>query len=354
MRVNGLTVGYAVVLILALAGVAAIIAKNSLGKDGPLEKPVWAYAIPTKPSRPAVDRAREGERVTLPGSPKSYTRGELINIKKAPDGLADWFPEEHAVPPALVSKGDMAEGGRAILPCAQCHYYTGKGKGENANIAAQPKEYIVATLKDMKLGLRTTAEPRKRNAAAMYKFAAAMTDKEIEEAAVYFSSLPSAPWIEVKESKLAPKVENVGGLLVALTGDQAGWEPLGRQIVETPVDGYHTEVLRDPHSGFIAYVPEGAIETGRRIVSQGVRSVPACTSCHGSQLLGGGEIPSLSGRSPSYMARQINDFRRGARREPQAEIMKPIAKALRDDEIIAVTAYLASLGSSQTAAITTK
>ena len=41
-------------------------------------------------------------------------------------------------------------------------------------------------------------------------------------------------------------------------------EPLGMRIIETPENVEHTEMLRDPRSGFIAYAPIGSIKKGGR------------------------------------------------------------------------------------------
>jgi cytochrome c553 len=329
----------------AAAGAIVFLMSSAAGAAGEaLQTPIWAYAIPTAPPRPApiVD---EDERLTLPGSGKTFTRAELLglNLQKAPNGPADWYPDEHAPPPVLVSRGDMAPGGREIRPCSLCHYHSGKGKSENASVAGQPKAYLIVTLKDMRSGERLNAEPRKANSRTMYRIAASMTDEEIEEVAAYFSAMRWTRWIAVKESRVAPKVENVGGLMLTKTGADAAGEPLGPRIVETPVDAFSTEVLRDPHSGFIAYVPIGSIAAGRKIVARGVGGAAPCATCHGPGLHGIGAIPGLAARSPSYLARQLNDFRRGARHEAAAAMMEPIAKSLSDEDIVSVTAYLASL-----------
>jgi cytochrome c553 len=41
------------------------------------------------------------------------------------------------------------------------------------------------------------------------------------------------------------------------------------------------------------------------------RTVP-CGMCHGPDWRGLGPIPGIAGRSPSYLARQLYDFQRGA------------------------------------------
>jgi cytochrome c553 len=54
-------------------------------------------------------------------------------------------------------------------------------------------------------------------------------------------------------------------------------------------------------------------------------------------------VPALRGRSPSYIARQIGDFKSGARRGVWAPLMEPVVAAMSADDILDVSAYLASL-----------
>ena len=70
-----------------------------------------------------------------------------------------------------------------------------------------------------------------------------------------------------------PHVEN--GLFLALEGDEK--EPLGQRIIEVPVNAEATEVLRDPHSGFIAYVPVGSLKKGEALAK-----TKQCALCHGA------------------------------------------------------------------------
>ena len=70
-----------------------------------------------------------------------------------------------------------------------------------------------------------------------------------------------------------------------------------------PEDLERTE-LRDSLSGFIAYVPPGSLEKGRRLVTTGDqgRSRARCVTGPIERL---GPVPSLAGRSPSYIVRQL-------------------------------------------------
>src|SRR5262249_3432931 len=161
---------------------------------------------------------------------------------------------------------------------------------------------------------RVSAERRKGNTQQMVSFAKAMTDEEIQQAAVYFSSMQWTPWIKVVETDTVPKFRSQGGLFIPLTGADAGMEPIGNRAIEVPVDPMHTETLRDPHSPFIAYVPKGAVAKGKDIVTTGGGGKTIqCTLCHGADLNGVGSVPGIAARSPSYIARQLNDIKQGAR-----------------------------------------
>jgi cytochrome c553 len=72
------------------------------------------------------------------------------------------------------------------------------------------------------------------------------------------------------------------------------------------------------------------------------KTVP-CASCHGPDLKGVGPAPSIAGRSPSYVVRQLYDFQQGARAGSLSALMKPAVENLAVDDMIALAAYLASL-----------
>ena len=53
-------------------------------------------------------------------------------------------------------------------------------------------------------------------------------------------------------------------------------------------------------------------------------------------------VPALSGRSPTYIVRQLYDIQSGARSGPTTEQMKPIAAQLTLQEMIDIAAYIGS------------
>jgi cytochrome c553 len=78
---------------------------------------------------------------------------------------------------------------------------------------------------------------------------------------------------------------------------------------------------------------------GEAIYTNGdaARNIPACVSCHGA---GGNssivQNPKLSGQTPQYLAKQLENFRTPERNNP---VMTPIAKALSDEEMRNISAW---------------
>ena len=118
---------------------------------------------------------------------------------------------------------------------------------------------------------------------------------------------------------------------------EGGTEPIGRRILQIPMNPMATEI-RDPHSGFLAYVPPGSIQKGETLVKKG-----ACALCHGETLKGLGEVPRLAGLQPLYIARQLFDIQYGSSNGKAVALMKGPVAHLTEDDIIAISAYLGSL-----------
>ncbi len=253
----------------AVAGLGAALSTGALAQaqaqtPAPIASPqiakdlAWAYAITPGPAPPATPD--DGTKYTLPGSDKSFTLTQIRNRM----GPADWYPGDHPTMPPIVAVGRESAG---IWACGLCHYPNGKGRPENAGVAGLNKEYFIQQMYDFKHGLRQSAEPLKPNTPIMAGFGVAMTDEEIEQAAEYFASMKWTPWIEVVEAATVPKTRPAGGMWLRLEGAEAGMEPIGNRIIETPKNTEYTESLRNPRSGFTAYVPPGSINKGEALAN---------------------------------------------------------------------------------------
>ena len=290
----------------------------------------WAYVL----NDPIPDTAPEpdpDEIVSVPGSALSIRRAD-ISIERGPP---DWNPDGHPPMPEIVAHG---RGG--VYACGYCHLPNGQGKPENAGLAGQPLEYLRQQLEDYRSGRRTTGEPRMLPPALMMSIGAALTEEEARIAAEYFSSLQFRPWIRVVETDEVPTTRFADWIHQAIEG--GGTEPIGVRIVEMPEDPVRTK-LRDDASGFIAYVPRGAIARGAALVNDGPGGTEACTICHGVDLRGLGPIPAIAGRSPSYLARQLYDFQQGNRNGAWSELMDRAVADLTIEDIVDIVAYAASL-----------
>ena len=292
--------------------------------------PDWAYGVPT-PQNEAVAPKDDGTLFSLPGAKGHFTRGQISGAGHKPP--ADWYPGDHPAMPPIVAAGDTARG---ITACAGCHNPNGRGRPQNANIAGLNADYLLRQLLDMKAGTRKSAEPRKHNAQQMVDFAKAMTETEMHQAAAYYASLPPTAPIKVVETDTVPALRSQEGMW--LPDASRPREKISVRVIETPVN-VDREQLRDPHAGFIAYVPRGAVARGKHLVAS-----LGCADCHGDTLTGKDETaPGIAGRSPSYLARQLYDFHAGTRHGELATVMQPIVAKLTARAVVDVTAYLASL-----------
>ena len=174
----------------------------------------------------------------------------------------------------------------------------------------------------------------------MITTAKAISDQEIEAAAAYFSALPARSAIRVVEAENVPKTQ-VTGWHLAVTADHET-EPLGQRIVEVP-ENLEYFALRDGRARWVAYVPPGSVQRGQALVASGNGKTVACGICHGPDLKGLGPIPGIAGRSPSYVVRQLYDFKTGARAGAWSALMAPVVEELSVDDMISIAAYAASL-----------
>ena len=286
--------------------------------------PDWAFNIPDKVQPTAV---RVQGIVRAPGSAKEYEWAKVAGTANPPD----WFPDEHPPAPQAVTGGPGIR-----FACGACHLMSGQGHPEAADIAGMPAEYLIRQMAYYKRGTR-------QDDARMAPIAKATSDDDVRQAAEYFAALKPTAWVKVIETATPPKT------FIATAGrhrqlhPDGGTEPIGRRILEIPEDPFRTEI-RDPHSGYIAYVPPGSIAKGEALVKGGEsgKTVP-CAACHGEALKGLGQVPRLAGLQPLYIARQLFDMQYGSSSGGAAALMKPVVANLSEDDIIAISSYLGSL-----------
>jgi cytochrome c553 len=290
-------------------------------------RPDWAFLNPDKQQPPTSE---ESGPIHIPGSTKEYTSAQIDDLSNPPD----WFPDEHGPAPSIIQHGKGA-----ALACGACHLMSGHGHQESADLAGFSAEYIVRTMFDFKSGARI--DPARMNAIAK-----GMSDEDIKQAAEWFAALKPGGWVKVVETDTVPKsyVSVKGRQRLPLPG--GGSEPLGNRIIELPQDVARA-TSRDPHSGFVAYVPAGSVAKGAVLVKTGGAATGpgktiSCAICHGDSLEGLGDVPRIAGLHPAYIARQLYAFQTGTNHSVSSALMKKVVANLTADDILAIAAYAAA------------
>lgn len=182
--------------------------------------------------------------------------------------------------PQAHAVGSASAGKVKAESCAGCHGEDGNGNVPSfPKLSAQKSSYLIKQLNDFKSGKRP--EP------TMSAMAAAMSDEDMSDLSAFFT-----------EQKLtaAPAAPNERGKTLFLAGN--------------------------PDVG-----------------------LPACTGCHGPEARGNepAAFPALRGQYSAYLAKALHDFKTESRYNDRNAMMRSIADRLSDDDIAAVSEYLASL-----------
>lgn len=293
--------------------------------------PAWAY--PWDPAFKFAAAVDDGPR-RVPGSAVTYTLREVRNSFFS----ADWHPEDHGPMPEVVALGRKPE----VHACGTCHRADGVGGGPAiANLAGLPAEYIVQQIADFRSGARALAGPPRTSMTLMLASVKAATDAEVRAAAEYFAALKPRRSVRVVEAASVPKTHVAMHFLVVSPGSES--EPIGQRIVEVPHD-VDQMLLRNARAQFTAYVPPGSIARGEALVRTGGQGqTTPCITCHGPELRGLGPIPGLVGNSPTYLFRQLHDFRRGTRAGVAGAPMKAVVQPLDVADMVSIAAFLGSL-----------
>jgi cytochrome c553 len=292
--------------------------------------PSWAFFFPDA-NPPPSQFSNAGDLQTLAGSTRSYTQAQINDLKNPPD----WFPNQHPPMPKAVAKG----GDGMLFACASCHLVSGMGHPESSSLAGLPARYMQRQITDFRSGSRANhmmldGMQQKNGVQYMIAVANAVSDEDSRAATDYFARLKPIRWVRVIESATVPKsYVNASYMRVASPGSDT--EPLGDRIVELPQD-FNRQVMRDPRSGTVAYVPIGSVARGKTLLTN-------CGGCHSLRLNGTKDVPPIAGRSPIYTFRQLYFFKDGSRTGPTAEPMTAAVSNLSQDDMIAIAAFAASL-----------
>jgi cytochrome c553 len=206
-----------------------------------------------------------------------------------------------------------------------------------------PLTYLKQQMMDFKSGVRI-------DIARMNGIAKEMSDQEIDEATAWFASLKPRKNNRVVEADTVPKTIVAQGRM-RFVDPKGGTEPIGSRIITVPED-VNIARTRDPNTKFVSYVPPGTLARGKELVETGGadKKTAACGTCHGPGLNGlatigktGIAAPRIAGQHPIYLARELYLFKDGSRNGMTSKLMAPVVKNLDDADILAISAYLASM-----------
>jgi cytochrome c553 len=298
----------------------------------------WAYQVRDESQVPAQDLEFDRQALrTVPGSDLELSQEQIDDHWNPPD----WFPDDHYAPvPDVVAHG----AGPNVRACAACHGFTGAGHPESSHLAGLTVGYITRQMADFRSGAQRSpsgSSAMRRDRFWMSTFEP--TQEQIQQAAEWYAGMPVIDWIdEVIETDTVPRTYIGDGRMRHIHPD-GGTEPIDGRIIEVPQDR-ELATARHPNSGFTVYAPTGSVARGEELVTTGAdgRTV-ACFTCHGEDLKGLGDTPRLAGISPTYVVRQLNDFRNGDRAGTLGTLMLLSVLNLTDEDIVAIAAYLATL-----------
>ena len=169
----------------------------------------------------------------------------------------------------------IGRGATLALNCTMCHGALGTSSSNAPNLAGQYPEVIIKQLRDYAGGARASA--------IMQALARSLRERDIDDLAAYYASLPKARTSPTTYDESLPRLVRVG----------------------------------DP-----------------------MRNIPPCIACHGQveQKIG---APWLEGMPRAYLVAQLAAFRSGQRRNDGEAQMRDVARGMTDDEIAEVSNFYA-------------
>ncbi|MCV6591870.1 MAG: c-type cytochrome [Silicimonas sp.] len=89
-----------------------------------------------------------------------------------------------------------------------------------------------------------------------------------------------------------------------------------------------------------AIAEAGDIDAGKKLYKK------ECRGCHGPTAKGVSSYPKLRGQTAEYLADRLTRYRKGEKFGPNTPLMAPKAKKLSDEDIVNLSAFIASLDQS--------
>ncbi|CAB1276878.1 c-type cytochrome [Candidatus Nitrosacidococcus tergens] len=183
---------------------------------------------------------------------------------------------------AVLVNGNAKVGKDKSVACQSCHGEDGNSESpEFPNLAGQNARYIQKQLEDFK--------SKARENPIMSPMAEALSDEDIADLAVYFSSQ------KLKQGQ----------------------------------------------------TPDKYLDLGQKVFRRGMKedNVPACMACHGA--FGEGNpaaaFPRISGQNVEYVKAQLKSYRKLERSNDPNQMMEDVTHKITDEEIAAVAHYVNGL-----------
>ncbi|WP_175823262.1 c-type cytochrome [Burkholderia sp. BCC0419] len=114
--------------------------------------------------------------------------------------------------------------------------------------------------------------------------------------------------------------------------------PLAKGLTDAQIDAFATYFAQQTPARNEDVPADAKLET-RGLALVQARS---CQACHGANLMGKDSAARLAGQGRDYLAKQLAEFKAGARKDPTAA-MNSIAATLSSEDISAVAHYLAGV-----------
>lgn len=184
-------------------------------------------------------------------------------------------------PAALTKKGDAERGKKAYEICAACHLPSGAGRpdGLYPQLAGQHASVLIKQMNDIRTGLRDNP--------TMYPFVQDVSDPQV----------------------LADIAAHIEHLCIPANNDRYDGPDVALRITQ-----------------------------GKQLYER------QCIACHGKHGAGNQKklYPAIAGQHYKYLLRQMTEIRDGRRRNTDPGMVK-IIKAYTDEQLVAISAYQASL-----------
>jgi len=314
-----------------------------------------------------------------PPSGEESTAAESVTPVRAAAVKPDYVPDAIAGK-LLYQLGDQKRG---ITACIGCHGTDGNSDVLiNPNLAKQHPEYIVKQLNNFK--------ENSRNNAVMNQISGNLTSNDIANLGAYFSDTSAVG--EVKATSVVVRKSFVGDVAAgkakaltcaachgsdgnpavamypALAGQSESY--LFKQLqdfkdavetkgengrVDPVMAGMVAPLSDDDMQNLSAYFASQTLNPiitkanakGKKLFISGdpINGITACMACHSINGKGmdNAAFPSIAGQSVSYLKAQLEKFRSASRGNDKNSMMRSIAANLSDQDIEAVSQYMASL-----------